>query len=76
MAEDVGEAGVKVTLNVDVGDLDVRRICRTGNLLDCLSAVLNDVLGIALDEDFADVVGLGELSTGREVRRVVRLGKG
>lgn len=68
MAEDVGEAGVEVSVNLDLGDLDVGTICRAGEGSDGLRTALNNVLSVASDENFADVVGFGEFGTGGEVR--------
>lgn len=76
VAEDVGEAGLEMALDADVGDLDVGRVGGAGNLLDGLGAGLDDRLGVAFDEDFADEVGLGELGAGGEVGGVVCFGEG
>ena len=76
VAEDEGEIGIKVALDADIGYLDVWGIDRASNLLYSVRTALDDVLGVALDEDLADKVGLGELSPWGEVRRVVCLGEG
>lgn len=75
MAEDVGEAGVEVSVNLDLRNLDVGTIGGAGEGNNSLGAALDDVLGVAFDEDFADVVGFGELGAGREVGGVEGLGE-
>lgn len=70
MAEDVGKAGVEVSVNLDLRDLDVGTIGGAGEGNNGLGTALDDVLGVASDEDFADVVGFGEFGAGGEVRGV------
>lgn len=76
VAEDVGEAGGEVALDVDLGDLDLGPVGGAGEGLDGAAAAVDDVLGDALDEDFADEVGFGELGAGGEPGGVVCFGEG
>lgn len=75
VAEDVGEAGVEVANDADLGDGDVGPVDGASEGADGLGAALDDVLGRALDEDLADEVGLGELGARGEVGRVEGLGQ-
>lgn len=56
MAEDVREARLEVALDADLGDLDIGGVDGAGNLLDGVGAILDDILSVALDEDFANEV--------------------
>lgn len=71
VAEDVGEAGVKVAFDFDLGDLYLRPVGGSGEGLDGEAAAVDDVLSDAFDEDFADEVGLGEFGSGGEPGGVI-----
>lgn len=78
MAEDVGERGFEVAVNLDFGYLDVRAVGALDELAGCLAAVLDDFSGIASQEDLAyrllvwrRVLGLGEVPRG-----IKRFGEG
>jgi hypothetical protein len=70
VAEDVGEAGGEVAVDLDIRDLDAGSVGGAGQGADGGGAALDDVLCYALDEDLADEVGLGELGAGGKVGRV------
>jgi hypothetical protein len=53
MAEDVGECGFEVAVDLDFGDLDVRAVSALDELASCLAAVLDDFSGVASQEDLA-----------------------
>lgn len=76
VGEDVGEAGGEVAVDADVGDLGAGPVGGAGEGGDGAGAAVDDVAGLALDEDLADEVGLGELGAGGEVRRGVGFGEG
>lgn len=50
-----------MAVDLDIGNLDVRAVGGAGELLNCDGAVVDDVFGHALDEDFPDELGLGQL---------------
>lgn len=76
VAQDVGEAGVEVADDVDLGDGGVGPVGGAGEGRDGFGAARDDVLGGTFDEDLADEVGLGELRAGREVGGVEGFGEG
>jgi hypothetical protein len=61
VAEDVGEVGVEVAVDADLGEGDVGPVGALQDLADRVAAARDDVLGDALEEDLADELGLGEL---------------
>lgn len=67
VAEDVREAGLEMTIDFDFGDLDVGTVGRVGESGDGFGAAVDNILGGAFDEDFANEVGLGKLGAGGEV---------
>lgn len=76
VAEDVGEAGVEVAVDFHLGHLHLGPVGGAGELGDGFCAAADDILGEALDEDFANEVGLGEGGAGREVGGVESFCKG
>lgn len=58
VAEDVGEAGFKVAVNLDLGDLHVRAVGVACEGDGGFGTTIDDVLGDAFDKDLADEVGL------------------
>ena len=61
MAEDVGEVGVEVAVDADLGERDVRPVGALQDLADRVAATGDYVFRDAFEEDFADELGVGEL---------------
>jgi hypothetical protein len=70
MAEDVGKVGVEVAIYVDLGYGNLWPISPLRDFLDRLAAPFDYLLGDALQEDFPYELGLGELCTRGEPRRL------
>lgn len=71
VAEDIREAGVEVAFDFDLGDLHFRAVGGEGEGLDGAAAAVDNVLGDALDKNFADEIRFGEFGSGGEPRGVV-----
>ena len=54
MAQDVGKRGIQVAIDIDLGDLNVRTVCALDQVLGGLATRLDNLFGIASQEDFAD----------------------
>lgn len=76
VAEDVGKAGLEVAVDFHLGHLHLGAVGGAGELGDGFCTAADDILGDALDEDFAYEVGLGEGGAGREVGGVEGFCKG
>jgi hypothetical protein len=74
VAEDVGEVGVEVAVDADLGQGYVRTVGPLQDLADGVAAACDDVFGDALEEDGADEFRLGELGPRGEPRRVEGVG--
>jgi hypothetical protein len=59
VVEDVGEGGVEVALELELWEDGGRPVGGRGERLDLLAAAGDDLLGVALEEDLADELGLG-----------------
>jgi hypothetical protein len=74
VAEDVGEVGVEVAVDADLGEGDAGPVGTLQDLADGAAAAGDDVFGETFEEDFADEFGVGELGAGGVPRRVEGIG--
>jgi hypothetical protein len=54
VAKDVREGRLEMAVHFDLGDLDIRAVCASDQLLGGLSAILDDFFGIASQENLAN----------------------
>ena len=63
VAENIRETSLQVTVNIDLGDGNIRPVGALRNIPNGFPAALDNILGYTLEKDLANELGFRELGT-------------